>query len=294
MQSFAGKTTSFSIAVPAARLYTRASFRAISSCSKSPHKPIKISGDLLREIQYWRFLDNWESCLPWFDERHVVINIFSDASNSAWGGVFPDKSGNSVEVRDYWSPLENSQPIIFREALALKHTLMAGAKKLAAYRVDAHVDNLPLVRAWKNQGRKSKALSDVLQAIYEAILQFNISLSVVFVPSRDNVADALSRALSSSDCMLSPRVWREIEKRWGPHSIDLMALDSKAPLDAHGSRLRHYTSWPTEQSAGVNVFALCSGIYWLSGLSLILILLPPRLYAQGFGSLPRLDQNVPI
>ena len=33
LQRFAGKTTSFSIAVPAARLYTRASFRAISSCS---------------------------------------------------------------------------------------------------------------------------------------------------------------------------------------------------------------------------------------------------------------------
>jgi len=58
LQRFAGKTTSFSIAVPAARLYTRASFRTISSCSKSPHKPTKVSGDLLREIQYWRFLDN--------------------------------------------------------------------------------------------------------------------------------------------------------------------------------------------------------------------------------------------
>ena len=34
LQRFAGKTTSFSIAVPATRLYTRASFRAISSGSK--------------------------------------------------------------------------------------------------------------------------------------------------------------------------------------------------------------------------------------------------------------------
>ena len=46
LQRFAGKTTSFSIAVPAARLYTRASFRAISSCSKSPHKPLYVVGDL--------------------------------------------------------------------------------------------------------------------------------------------------------------------------------------------------------------------------------------------------------
>ena len=162
LQRFAGKTTSFSIVVPAARLYTRASFRAISSYSKSPHKPIKVSGDLSREIQYWRFLDNWQGCLPWFDERHIVITTYSDASNSGWGGVFPDESGNSVEVRDYWSPLESTQPIIIREALALKHTLMASVKSLSASRVDAHVDSLPLVRAWTNQGGKSKTLSDVI------------------------------------------------------------------------------------------------------------------------------------
>ena len=92
LERFAGKTTSFSIAVPAARLYTRASFRAISSSSKSPLKPLIVAGDLLREIQYWRFLDNWQGCLPWFDERQVVISTISDASNSGWGLVFSDKS----------------------------------------------------------------------------------------------------------------------------------------------------------------------------------------------------------
>ena len=153
LQCFPGKTTSFSIAVPAARLYTRALFRAISSGSKSPHRPLVVAGNLLREIQYWRFLDNWQGCLPWFDERHVVISTFSDA-----GGVFPDKSGNSVQVRDYWSSVDSSQ---------LKNTLMAGAASLAASRVDAHVDSLPLVPAWRNQGSKSKALTDVVQAIYE-------------------------------------------------------------------------------------------------------------------------------
>ena len=99
----------------------------------------------MREIHYWRFLDNWQGCLPWFDERHVVISTFSDAWNSGWGGVFSDKSGNSVQVRDYWSSVDSSLPIIIREALALKNTPIAGAASLAASRVDAHVDSLPLV-----------------------------------------------------------------------------------------------------------------------------------------------------
>ena len=145
--------------------------------------------------------------------------------------------------------------MIIREALALKNILMAGAASLAASRVDAHVDSLLLVRAWENQGSRSKALTDVVQAIYETSLQFNIALSLVFVPSKGDLADAPSRALSSSDCMLSPRVWMDIEKRWGPHSVDLMALDSNTPLDAQGHSLKHFTPWPTQHSAGVNVFS---------------------------------------
>ena len=76
----------------------------------------------------------------------------------------------------------------------------------------------------------------------------------MYVPSGDNPADTPSRALSDSDCMLSPRGWREVERCWDPHSIDLMALDSNAPCDSHGSRLRHFTPWPSVESAGVNIF----------------------------------------
>ena len=161
--------------------------------------------------------------------------------------------------------------------MALKNTLRAGAACLAASRVDAHVDSLPLVCAWTNQGSKSKALTDVVQAIYETSLQFNIALSLVYVPSKGNLADAPSRALFSSDCMLSPRVWMVIEKRWGPHSVDLMALDSNTPLDAQGHPLRHFTPWPTQNSAGVNVFSQTlhhlDNAYVFSPLALIGILL---------------------
>ena len=58
------------------------------------------------------------------------MTTYSDASNSGWGVVFPDESGNSIEVRDYWSPSERSQPIVIREALALKNTILASAGSL--------------------------------------------------------------------------------------------------------------------------------------------------------------------
>ena len=87
------------------------------------------------------------------------MTTYCDASKSGWGGVFPDESGNSIEVSDYWAPSDRSQLIVNWEALALKNTILAGAGSLAASRVHAHVDSLPLVRAWSNQGGKSKAPS---------------------------------------------------------------------------------------------------------------------------------------
>lgn len=55
--------------------------------------------------------------------------------------------------------------------------------------------------------------------------------------------------------MLAPNVLSLVEKRYGPHSVDLMSLDSNAMRDKHGDPLRHFTPYPTPLSTGVNVFA---------------------------------------
>ena len=64
LQRFAGKITSFSIAVPSAQLYAQEIYRAISGYSKSS-RPVKITGTLRRELEHWHFLDTWRDCLPW-------------------------------------------------------------------------------------------------------------------------------------------------------------------------------------------------------------------------------------
>ena len=54
LQRFAGKVTSFSLAVPAAQLYAREVYRAISLANRSS-RPIKVVGDLRSKIAHWRF-----------------------------------------------------------------------------------------------------------------------------------------------------------------------------------------------------------------------------------------------
>ena len=65
----------------------------------------------------------------------------------------------------------------------------------------------------------------------------------------------LSRVLSDKDCMLAPEPWKELENLFGPHTFDLMALDTNAQIGCSGSPLPHFTPFPTPGSRGVNVFA---------------------------------------
>lgn len=255
LQRFAGKTTSFSIAVPAARLYTRIAYHAIGKNGKKPYKPIKIAGDLHKEIAYWRFLDDWQGHLPWFEERHQVVTFYADASNSGWGGVIFSSDGDPVYLRDYWSREHSSKPIIIKEAQALLNTLSVASQSLANRRVDAQTDSLTLVQAWKNQGGKSVELTATIKDIFELSLRYNMALSLCHVPSKANLADAPSRVLSAADCMLASQHWRQLETLWGPHTVDLMSLDSNVHKSKDNEPLRHFTPSPTPDSAGVNLFA---------------------------------------
>ena len=145
--------------------------------------------------------------------------------------------------------------IIIRETLALKNTLLTGvASGIDPKLTPKWTYSLPLVRTWTNQAGMSKALSNKSSHI-QTTLQFYIALSLVYVSPGDNLTDVPSRVPSASVCMLSPRVWKEIENSWGPHSIYLKALDSKAPIAAQGCRLIYFSLCPTKGSAGVIVFS---------------------------------------
>lgn len=80
------------------------------------------------------------------------------------------------------------------------------------------------------------------------------------------MVDAPSRALSDRDCSLSDKVWARVQASLGPHTFDLMSLDSNCRRGRDGSLLPHYSLWPTPYSSGVNILAqpICFGFPLLS------------------------------
>ena len=104
LQRLAGKCVSFSLVVPAAKLFTREMNAAISKGQRinaNHTKPLPLTGKLRDEIEHWLFLEGCNDPLPWREERHVRVMIATDASNSGWGGSILAPVSN--QVSDYWT-----------------------------------------------------------------------------------------------------------------------------------------------------------------------------------------------
>ena len=159
LQRLAGKITSFCIAVPAAQLYWREIFKATAGYKKSA-RLVKIHSLLREEIEHWRFLDSWEGTLPWPSERHIVLEILSDASDYAWGGVIRSPGAPPVTIRDYWTASTRLYPPLpycsQGSSGPCQCSLCWGAPHSNA-RVDAYTTTLHLSTPGANTGVKTQS-----------------------------------------------------------------------------------------------------------------------------------------
>ena len=121
--------------------------------------------------------------------------------------------------------------------------------------MDVFTDSKTLQASWLNEGCRDRRVNDVIKDILLCSRAFRFTLHFSYVPSKANPADGPSRVCSDLDCTLSDSAWRQVESLFGPHTFDLMALDSNCRRDRSGALLPHFSPWPTPFSSGVNVFA---------------------------------------
>lgn len=109
--------------------------------------------------------------------------------------------------------------------------------------------------AWENQRSKDRQLADLMKKLFQIVWKLNVDLKLHYVPSAENLADAPSRNISYSDYMLQQTIWQMVDEMYGPHTVDLMATDADVMRSTSGLPLRHFTQYPSPQTADVNVFA---------------------------------------
>ena len=251
LQRFCGKCVSMSLAVPGCKLFCREVNTAISRALRNSRN-VSVSGALKEELEYWRFLDEWSGCSKWRPEFHRMINMYTDSSGFRYGASLGLGKEDMV-IGDYWEK-DDSRPIHEKEADAVLKSLQSLASVVQDSRVDVLTDNMAVIGAWESQGGRCGPLNRIMKDIFGFVVRFNVDLHMTFVPSKLNIADAPSRVKSAGDTMLSQESWSLVELRYGPHTVDLMSLDSNVMKTKDGRPLRHFTPWPTPLSSGVNVF----------------------------------------
>ncbi|KAJ8315851.1 hypothetical protein KUTeg_008001 [Tegillarca granosa] len=106
---------------------------------------------------------------------------------------------------------------------------------------------MAVVQAWNSQGGRDPALNLVLKQLFVFTQLNNIDLHVYYISTNQNPADKVSRGLSMQDVKFTAK--------FGPHSTDLMAVESNVMLDENFNPLKFFSPYPCKSSAGVNLFS---------------------------------------
>ncbi|KAI8493296.1 hypothetical protein Bbelb_293000 [Branchiostoma belcheri] len=247
LQRFVGKCVAFSLVIPMAKLFTREACRAIGRAIVSG-SPVVITKELREEIIHWRVIDDHDKIFPSIEEKHMTLQATTDASSYACSGVIKPPGSQAITVRDYWTAEDFQAPIHVEEAKAIALTLKATGSIIENARVMMETDNQAVEKAWEGEGGEDLVLVRILKGIFETARQQNAKMLMIYVPSKDNCADSPSRRLSPLDATLSTTAWATVERAFGPHTIDWMAVGLNTKI------VRFISPTPSPNAEGVDFF----------------------------------------
>jgi len=164
----------------------------------------------------------------------------TDACLTGWGATC-----NGRNIQGQWNAEERLEPI---NALEMRAVFLA-LKGLLNNEKNRHIhirsNNVTTVsHINKMGGTRSVRLVEITKLLWGHCLQNGLTITAEYLPGKNNVlADRLSRETTdSSDWKLDPVVFAELNKRFGPFTVDLFASRTNRQLQA-------YFSWKLDPDA---------------------------------------------
>ena len=215
------------------RLMTRAMYAMIES-RVSWCDVLTVNEQAKCEIEFWiSGLRNFNSQPIWHRPSAVRI-VYSDASDTGYGGYMVEHGPHVAHGQ--WTQEEAKLSSTLRELKAVRLVLESVADKLQGARVRWFTDNQNVVRILEVGSRKYDLQEEVVR-VFNLTLQYQIHLEPSWVPRVENqYADYLSRIVDYDDWKLNPGVFMELDRMFGPHSIDRFASFHNKQVDRFNSR----------------------------------------------------------
>jgi len=177
------------------RAFSRAIFDWISEHRGPKRASRTLPRDLLGDLRWWnKILRDWSGA----SLLHVptgTCHIWSDATGAGRLGAHLGPASNPVDSFATDAPAEYlSAGILTLEALAVLEALAHWGPQHVNHVVLLTVDNMALAFALVSGRVAHRPTQQVLRAIFSIVFRYNLSISVSWVPSHENVlADAISR-----------------------------------------------------------------------------------------------------
>ena len=232
------------LACPAARFYLRA-LHDVMATRANWEARVRLSRQALRDLKWWRRVGSADvSRAIWRSPTDRTLH--TDASRLAWGGVLD----GTVPAQGMWRGRDRGRHINYLELMAVYLSLQRFEGELQGASVLLWEDNMTVVHVLTNRTTRSPELMHLLRKVWRLLDTAGISLTVRWIASEDNsLADALSRGSPFDDLTLRDEAWRDVERRWGPHTVDRYATAATARVDVYNSLL------PEAGSAGAAALA---------------------------------------
>lgn len=147
--------------------------------------------------------------------------VNSDASDTGYGGYIVEH-GDCVSY-GLWTDEEAKQSSTSCELVAVHLVLKSVATKLVNHRVRWFHDNQNVSRIL-NVGSRKPSLHAVAIKVFSLAVRYQIHLEPEWIPRQLNErADYLSKIVDHDDWYLNPLVFADLDRAWGPHTVDRFA-----------------------------------------------------------------------
>lgn len=226
----AGHCCSLTRAVLPAQLLLRNLYRDIK-CRRDWSSLIRLSPASVRDLQDWLAgLSTWDGRVATSRPFDAVLD--TDASLSGWGAALMDSSATSA---GWWRG--RTRHINELELKAVLKALRSFQPLLAGKSVLVRCDNVTAVAFINKLGGRNMAMNKTMRKIFAWCSDHQVQLTARHLPGLDNSrADLLSRLYPQHEWSLAGDLFRSLDRRWGPHTIDRMASARNAKLPRFNSR----------------------------------------------------------
>lgn len=156
--------------------------------------------------------------------------------------------GCSQEVVGSWSKQEMLKSSTWREAEAIRRILVSNLAVFEGKKLKIYSDNKN-VKTVLRSGSTKVDLQTIALQIYNVCEKRDITLIPEWIPREKNTrADFLSRCHDCDDWEINNLVFRDLDNRWGPHTVDRFATNY------NNKCMRFNSRWWVPEAEAVNAF----------------------------------------